>query len=145
MSDRIDGPYNSVPPRSAQDSEDGLEPASPRAGPAEPDSSAESETLPQRVEQARPVGAGRPGQAQLGFLADVPLRVEIRLGGAQLPIGELLELAPGSVVALERRAEDPVEVVAGGRVIARGEMVVVDDRLGVRITELCEPSGEARE
>ncbi|MGD8239138.1 MAG: flagellar motor switch protein FliN [Armatimonadota bacterium] len=87
----------------------------------------------------------RAGGEGIEFLADVPLQVEIRLGGAQMAIGELLALGPGAVVALERRADDPVEVVAGGRVIARGEMVVVDDRLGVRVTELCASEGEAGE
>ncbi len=79
----------------------------------------------------------------LGFLGDVPMQLEIRLGGAELAIEELLKLATGDVVALERRADDPVEIVAGGRVIARGEMVVVDGGLGVRITELCGGGGGA--
>ena len=77
----------------------------------------------------------------LGFISDVTMQVEIRLGGVQLSIGELLELSPGAVVTLERRTGEPVEVVVGGRIIARGEMVVVDGGLGVRITELCRDEG----
>ncbi|MFQ5809469.1 MAG: flagellar motor switch protein FliN [Armatimonadota bacterium] len=126
----IDEPDDSAMPEKAQDAESDRE---------------DSEVLPLPSAAADKAVSQRPGSEAIDFLADVPLQVEIRLGGAQLSIGELLALGPGAVVTLERRADDPVEVVAGGRVIARGEMVVVDDRLGVRITELCASEGEARE
>jgi len=132
-----DASHNSGPSANARDSQEPADVPIPEPGEGEYQRLGDHETLPQ------PVDRSRPATAALGFLADVSLQVEVRVGGAQVSIGQLLELSPGAVVALERRAEDPVEVVAAGRVIARGEMVVVDDGLGVRITELC--GGEAGE
>ena len=84
------------------------------------------------------LGPGAPsaahGSSQL--LADVNLEVTVELGRVRLKVRELLELTEGSVVELDRAAGSPVDVMANGSLIARGEVVVVDDELGVRITEL---------
>jgi len=138
----IDGPEDHEDVPDAMGSADGESDEQRPAAPGIPHEDIDA-TGPTALESRREAPAERAGAEALGFLADVALPIEIRLGAAQLAIGELLELAPGSVVALERRAEDPVEIVAAGRVIARGEMVVVDDGLGVRITELCGPESEA--
>ncbi len=66
---------------------------------------------------------------------DVPLNVTLRFGRRQLPLSELLELAAGSVVELDREVEDPVELLLGERVIARGEVVIVNGNYGLRVTE----------
>lgn len=75
-------------------------------------------------------------QYQLASLAEVPLSIEIRLGEVSVPLAELLELQAGSVLTLDRSLEEPVEVLAGGKVIAHGEIVAVGDQLGVRILEV---------
>ncbi len=75
-------------------------------------------------------------QHQLAALAEVPLEVEIRLGQITVPLAELLQLEPGSVVTLDRSLEEMVEVVAGGKVVAYGEIVAVGEQLGVRILEI---------
>lgn len=69
-------------------------------------------------------------------LHHVPVRVQALLGRAQLTIDQLLELAVGSVVELDRRAGEPVDLLVNGRLIARGELVLVDGQLGVTLTEL---------
>lgn len=92
-------------------------------------------------EQPLPAEAAEP-RSPASLLADVPLKVEVRLGTAQVPVREVLSLGPGSIVPLGKTPEDVVDLVVGDQVIARAELVVVEDSLGVRITEICErPTG----
>jgi flagellar motor switch protein FliN len=70
------------------------------------------------------------------LLADVNLQLSVELGRVRMRVRDLLKLAEGSVVELDRAAGAPVDVLANGSLIARGDVVVVDDELGVRITEL---------
>jgi flagellar motor switch protein FliN len=81
-------------------------------------------------------GAESPMPSALGVLAMVEAELSVIIGRARRPIRELLELRSGSVLALDRTPTDPVEVLANGTLVARGEMVVVDGALGVRITEI---------
>ena len=84
------------------------------------------------------LGAGaEPGSGgSLDLLADVELTVTVELGRIRMPLRDLMHLVEGSVVELNRLATAPVDVLVNGSVIARGDVVVVDDELGVRITEL---------
>jgi flagellar motor switch protein FliN len=72
----------------------------------------------------------------LSFLLDVKLPLSVSFGSAQLPLKEVLKLTIGSSVELNRVTGDPVEIVINDRVIARGEVVVVDGNYGVRITQI---------
>jgi flagellar motor switch protein FliN/FliY len=72
----------------------------------------------------------------LDILLDVPVHLTVELGSCQLPMREVLQLAAGSVVQLDTPAGTPVELRANRRLVARGEVVVVEDHLGIRITEL---------
>ncbi len=76
------------------------------------------------------------GLLSLGVLREVPLEVSAELGHTQLSVAEILQLAVGSVVELDRTAGAPVDVVVNGALIARGEVVVIEDEYGVRITEI---------
>lgn len=76
------------------------------------------------------------GPLSIELLLDVPLTVTVELGRAERPIKDILALAPGSVVELDRLAGESVDVMVNGRLIARGEVVVVDDRFGIRITDI---------
>lgn len=67
---------------------------------------------------------------------DIPLRVEVVVGSITLTLGELLQLTPGSVVELEQSVESPVEIKVNGKLIARGEIVIVEERFGVRIIDI---------
>ena len=77
--------------------------------------------------------------ATVGLLLDVGLRVSVELGRARLAIEDLLALGPASVVELDTLAGEPVRVLVNDRLIARGEVVVVDESFGVRITGLAGP------
>jgi flagellar motor switch protein FliN len=70
---------------------------------------------------------------------DTPLRMEIQLGQARLTIRELLELEPGSLVELKKSAGEPMDVLCKERVIIRGEVTVLEDSLGLRVTEIVDP------
>ncbi len=72
----------------------------------------------------------------LKHLLDVPLRVSVELGRSRLPIQDILGLQPGSLVALGTLAGEPLDVRVNGKLIARGECVVVNERYAVRITEV---------
>ncbi|HWC36524.1 MAG TPA: flagellar motor switch protein FliN [Mycobacteriales bacterium] len=81
--------------------------------------------------------AAAPGEARdVGLLADVRVEVTVELGRATLPLRSLLSMTPGSVLELDRTADALVDVLVNGRLVARGEVVVVDGEIGVRISSL---------
>lgn len=80
-----------------------------------------------------PVG---DGNGQIDILLDSPMPVQVQLGEAEILVRELLQLAPGSVLKLDRRAGEPLDVFLQGVKFATGQLVVVGDNLGVRIQEI---------
>jgi len=76
---------------------------------------------------------------QLELLMDVELDVTLRFGERQMPLRDILDLCAGSVVELNQYVEDPVELLVGKKVIARGEVVVVDGSYGLRVMEIASP------
>ena len=84
-------------------------------------------------------GAASGGGAtspSLGILAHVETELSVVIGRSRRSIDELLRLGPGSVIELDHRPGDPVEILANGTVIARGDIVAVDRELGIRVTEI---------
>lgn len=79
------------------------------------------------------------GQQGIDVLLDVPLLVTVELGRAQLTVKDVLALAKGAIVELNKVAGSPVDVLVNGTPVARGEVVVVDEQFAVRITELATP------
>ena len=77
-----------------------------------------------------------PMNKNLDLLMDVMLQVVVELGRTRMPLRQVLELQPGSVVELDRLAGEAVDIFVNERLIARGEVVMVDDKFGVRITDL---------
>lgn len=80
---------------------------------------------------------------ELAFLHDIPIDLVVELGRATLSVRELSQLEQDDVVELSRLVNEPLDIMAGGQIFARGEVVVVDDRVGLRITELIERGGRA--
>lgn len=76
----------------------------------------------------------------LDVILDVPVTLSLEVGRARIPIRNLLQLNQGSVVELERAASDPLDVYVNGTLIAHGEVVVVNDRFGVRLTDVVSPA-----
>lgn len=75
----------------------------------------------------------------LPVLLDMKVEITVRLGTCQLPMREMLILSPDTVVQLDQRANDPVGIYINGTLLARGDVVVVEDHFGVKILELIEP------
>jgi flagellar motor switch protein FliN/FliY len=87
-------------------------------------------------EELQPGDGARSGGADLGRLQNVPVELAVEIGRTRMTIGEALALGPGSVVTVGRLAGDPVDLLVNGRVIARGEVVAIDEEMGLRITEI---------
>jgi flagellar motor switch protein FliN/FliY len=76
------------------------------------------------------------GIDSLGFVMDVPVELTVVIGKKSMRIGEILRLGPGSILELDKASGEPLDIFANGRLIARGEAVVVGERYGVRLTEV---------
>ena len=80
------------------------------------------------------------GQENLELILDVPLQVSVELGKAKKTIKEILELGPGSVIELDRLAGEPVDMIVNGKLVAKCEVVVINETFGIRITDIVQPS-----
>jgi flagellar motor switch protein FliN/FliY len=84
-----------------------------------------------------------PSSAELERLYDVPVELAVEIGRTQMTIRETLALGPGSIVTLNRLAGEPVDLLVNGKPIARGEVVVLDEEFGLRVTEVLVAEGSA--
>ena len=82
----------------------------------------------------------RPATRRLELLLDVPLELSVELGRTRMSIQELLSLGPGSVIELDKVAGEPLDILVNDRLVARGEAVVVNDKFGIRITDIVSPT-----
>jgi flagellar motor switch protein FliN/FliY len=85
-------------------------------------------------------------QGSMDLLFDVQLNLSVELGRTSIPVRDVLQLGPGSIVELDKLAGEPVDILVNGKLIARGEVVVVDENFGVRVTEIasqCEKLSQA--
>lgn len=90
-----------------------------------------------------PLGAGARGEEgrNLDLLLDVEIPISVEVGRAQMSLEEVLRLVPGSVIALDKKSEEPVDLRVNGKLVARGEVVLVDDSYGLRITQIVDAAG----
>ena len=80
----------------------------------------------------------------LDMVTDIPITLSLELGHTRMSVRELLQLGQGSVVKLDRPGGDPLDILVNGCLVARGEVVVINDRFGVRITEIASPEERIR-
>ena len=78
-------------------------------------------------------------EAGVGLLYDIELEATLQFGSREMPLREILELGPGDVVELDRHVSEPVDLVVGDRIVARGEVVVASGNFALRITEVATP------
>lgn len=83
--------------------------------------------------------AKKPIKRELDFLLDIPLEISVELGRTSMLINDLLQLGQGSVIELSKLAGEPLEILVNHKLIARGEAVVVNEKFGVRITDIISP------
>jgi flagellar motor switch protein FliN/FliY len=111
---------------------------------------AEGETgaapAPQKAQifQSISAGAAQPAANNLDLILDIPVQMTVELGRTKITIRNLLQLAQGSVVELDGLAGEPMDVLVNGCLIAQGEVVVVNDKFGIRLTDIISPAERLR-
>ncbi|MBI5911034.1 MAG: flagellar motor switch protein FliN [Betaproteobacteria bacterium] len=98
----------------------------------------------QVFEQFTSSGTAAVQRTDLDMILDIPVQLEVQLGRTKIAIKNLLQLAQGSVVELDGMAGEPMEVLVNGCLIAQGEVVVVNDKFGIRLTDVITPSERIR-
>ena len=89
-------------------------------------------------------GATPPAANDINMILDIPVQLSVELGRTRIPIKHILQLAQGSVVELDALAGEPMDVLVNGYLIAQGEVVVVNDKFGIRLTDIVTPSERMR-
>ncbi len=106
--------------------------------------SAEQNYSPDELEDNGSQNAGPPADVDLSLILDVPVNVSLQVGSTEITIRDLVQLVEGSVVALDRDYSEPMDVMVNGTLIAHGEIVVVDEKFGVRLTDVVSPAERIR-
>jgi flagellar motor switch protein FliN len=107
--------------------------------------SSPEESLPTEAKEPRETKESKesretlPSDGGLGLLCDVELDATLQFGSREMSLREVLELGPGDVIELDRHVTDPVDLVVGDRIVARGEVVVASGNFALRITEVATP------
>ena len=109
-----------------------MQPQMPQMMPVQPQMSAQ----PAQFSAFTPEMAAMIGQENIGLIMDVPLEVTVELGRTSKTIHEILDFAPGTIIELEKIAGEPIDVLVNGKFVAKGEVVVIEESFGVRITEI---------
>ena len=91
-----------------------------------------------------PTAANTAAGNDLNLILDIPVQLTVELGRTRIPIKHILQLAQGSVVELDALAGEPMDVLVNGYLIAQGEVVVVNDKFGIRLTDIVTPSERMR-
>ncbi len=146
---RDDQPVADIPPQAAAPAAPVSSPqagpsmseASPFAGPSPVRHQADSQGVPVQPVQFTPLqSAVQPKEiANIDLIMDVPLQVTVELGKSRKTIREILALGPGSVVELDKLAGEPVDLLVNGKLLAKGEVVVIDENFGIRVTDIVSP------
>ena len=103
------------------------------------------------AEEENTAGEGNPEQElvddlhKLDFMLDVPLNVGVELGRTEISLRELLQIGQGSVLELEKLAGEPLEVLVNERLVSKGEVVVVNEKYGIRLTDIIDPLDSGNE
>ena len=84
------------------------------------------------------------GRCDLDLVLDIPLDVSVELGQVKMLVNDLLQLGQGSVVELSKAVGDPLEIYINNKLIAKGEVVVMDEKYGIRVTDIVSPSDRVR-
>jgi flagellar motor switch protein FliN/FliY len=110
----------------------------------EPASAVEALAQPANIFPRLAPGAPVEGAQDLDLILDIPVNLTVELGRTRIPIKSILQLAQGSVIELEALAGEPMDVLVNGCLIAQGEVVVVNEKFGIRLTDIVTPSERVR-
>jgi flagellar motor switch protein FliN/FliY len=84
------------------------------------------------------------GERDLDFILDIPLELSVELGRTRMLVNDLLQLGQGAIVQLDKLAGEPLEIYINRKLVARGEVVVVNEKFGVRLTDIISPTERVR-
>ncbi|MDH4190796.1 MAG: flagellar motor switch protein FliN [Betaproteobacteria bacterium] len=119
-------------------------PSAPRGAPQAPAPAPAAAQIFQKL-AGSPAATGASGATQdIDMILDIPVQLTVELGRTRVPIKQILQLAQGSVVELDGLAGEPMDVLVNGCLIAQGEVVVVNDKFGIRLTDIVTPSERLR-
>ncbi|HYH05259.1 MAG TPA: flagellar motor switch phosphatase FliY, partial [Bacillota bacterium] len=131
------------PEKPAYQPEENYAYSAPAAVAAQPPPASVYNTLPQQHVMVQPAQFAALGNnkapkdvGNIGLILDVPLQVTVELGSTRMKIKEILELGLGSVIELDKLAGDPVDIFVNGKLIAKGEVVVIDENFGIKVTDI---------
>lgn len=111
----------------------------PARASAAPGASGRPGTTPSQSGDYSPASAPPGLSPGLALLLDVELEASLRFGAREMPLGEILDLGPGDVVQLDRHIQDPVDLIVGDKIVASGEVVLINGNFGLRVTHVAEP------
>jgi len=107
---------------------------------AQPDKPAATRAPLDEFRPSSKAAASAPGAPDLDVILDIPVRISMEVGNTEITIRNLLQLNQGSVIELDRLAGEPLDVLVNGTLIAHGEVVVVNEKFGIRMTDVISPS-----
>ena len=105
----------------------------------EEENKVEEANKPEEVNSDNAEKNERTGLENLKILENIDVKLTVEVGGAEIKLRELLRINEGSVIELERLAGDPLDILANGTIIAKGEVVMIGERFGIRFTEVVDP------
>ncbi len=105
----------------------------------EEENKVEEANKPEEVNSDNAEKNERTGLENLKVLENIDVKLTVEVGGAEIKLRELLRINEGSVIELERLAGDPLDILANGTIIAKGEVVMIGERFGIRFTEVVDP------
>lgn len=112
------------------------------AATADPEDKSEKTYVPESLPSSDDPETG--SEHSLDLVLDIPVTVAMEVGRGRIPIRSLLQLSQGSIVELDRLAGEPMDVLVNGTLVAQGEVVVVNDKYGIRLTDVISPSERIR-
>jgi flagellar motor switch protein FliN len=95
--------------------------------------------LDMNLAELEPDSGGMENTQNMDFLLDIPLEITVELGSSKITIGELLKLSQGSVVELNKLTDEPLDIFVNKKLMAHGEVVVVNEKFGIRLTNIVSP------
>lgn len=104
------------------------------------DDAAAPQYSPDELAEGQQADDGNRADVNLDLVLDIPVEVSLRVGSTDISIRDLVSLVEGSVIALDQDAGEPMDVLVNGTLIAHGEIVIVDDQYGVRLTDVVSPA-----
>ncbi len=108
------------------------------------DTTAVAQVAPATFANFTPGGEGNAAPTDINMILDIPVHLAVELGRTRISLKNILQLAQGSVVELDAQAGEPMDVLVNGYLIAQGEVVVVNDKFGIRLTDIVTPSERMR-